>query len=72
MTEKEIKAAAKLTEQEQQAVNHFVAAAKALPKSICLELSDYDDGNDGLEIHKRITKGSSQVVARIRKKSLIF
>ena len=71
LTDKEIAKAAKLNPQEQAAVDAFVAAAKALPKSLCVDVSDYDDKDDGLTVSKRITSGMTQVVAHIRKRSLI-
>lgn len=72
LSEAEIAKAAKLTPGEQTAVDAFVAAATALPKSICVNVSDYDDGDDGLVVSKRITSGMTQAVANIRKKSLVF
>jgi hypothetical protein len=71
LTEEEIEKEAKLTPKEQAAVDAFVAAAKALPRSLCVGISDYDDGDDGLTVSKRITSGMTRVVANVRKKSLI-
>jgi hypothetical protein len=71
LTEEEIEKEAKLTPKEQAAVDAFVAAAKALPRSLCVGISDYEDKDDGLTVSKRITKGMTQVVANVRKRSLL-
>lgn len=71
LTEKEIEKEAKLNPREQAAVDAFVAAAKALPKSLCVGISNYKDRDDGLTISKRITPGFTQVVLNIRKRSLV-
>ena len=71
LTEEEIKALAKLTPKEQTAVDAFLAAAKALPKSLCIDVRD-DAGEPNLKVSKRITRGSCQQVAGLRKKSLVF
>jgi hypothetical protein len=71
MTEEEIEKEAKLTPKEQSAVDAFVEAAKSLPRSLCVGISDYDDGDDGLAVYKRITPGMTRVVANVRKKSLV-
>lgn len=71
LTDAEIEKAAKLTAKEQAAVDAFVAAAKALPRSLSVGISDYDDRDDGLTISKRITPGFTQVVANVRKRSLL-
>lgn len=70
LSEKEIERRAKLTPKEQQAVDALVAAIKALPKSLTLDVVDYDD--ETARISKRITRGSSQVVASVKKKSLVL
>jgi len=67
LTEKEIKARARLGPKEQAAVDALKAAVKALPRSICLEVDE-----EGLRISKRITSGSAQEVATVRKASLEF
>lgn len=71
LTDEEVEQEAKLTPKEQAAVDAFVAAAKALPRSLCVGISDYEDKDDGLTVSKRITKGMTQVVANVRKKSLV-
>jgi hypothetical protein len=71
LTDDEIEKEAKLTAKEQAAVDAFVAAAKALPRSLCVGISDYGDKDDGLTVSKRITKGMTQVVANVRKRSLL-
>ncbi len=71
LTHEEIEKEAKLTPKEQAAVDAFVAAAKALPRSLCVGISDYEDKDDGLTVSKRITKGMTQVVANVRKRSLL-
>lgn len=72
LTEEEVAKASKLTSKEQARVDAFVAAAKALPRGITVETSDYGDKDDGLIVSKRITEGSSKHVAHVRKRSLIF
>lgn len=71
LTEEEIEKKAKLTPKEQAAVNAFVAAAKALPRSLCVGISDFDDKDDGLTVSKRITTKMTQIVAHVRKRSLL-
>lgn len=58
---------AKLTPQEQTAVDAFIAAARGLQKSLFIELDDAQ-----LTVFKRTTRGSGREVAAIRKKSLEF
>lgn len=70
LTEKERKKRAILTPKEKAAVDAFLAAAKALPKSICITIDDWDEPN--LKVSKRITSGSCQQVAGLRKQSLCF
>lgn len=70
LTEEEIEARAALTPNEKSAVDAFLAAARALPKSICVAVDDHDWAT--LRVSKRITKGAAQQVAALRKKSLCF
>ncbi len=72
LDETEIKARAALTPKEKTAVDAFIAAAKALPESICIDVDDNDWGEPNLTVSKRITRGSAQQVASLRKKSLCF
>lgn len=72
MTEAEIAKKSQLTPAEKSAVDAFVAAAAALPKSICVEVDDDWDGCGNLRISKRITRGFCVPVASLRKKSLHF
>lgn len=72
LSEKEIKSRAALTPKEQTAVDAFLAAAKALPKSICIDVDHNDWGEPNLTVSKRITRGSARQVAALRKKSLSF
>lgn len=67
MTDDEIEKKARLTPREQTAVDNFLAAAKALPKSICIELDDDWDVRY-LRVSKRVTSWSSRLVASLRKK----
>ena len=72
MTDTEIAKIAKLTHAEKVAVDALIAACKALPKSICIEVDDDWDGNVHLRVSKRITGGSCRQVASLRKRSLSF
>ena len=72
LSEKEIDNRANLTPKEQSAVDALIAAAKALPKSICFEVTDNWDGEGHLRIQKRITTGSAVDVAKLVKKSICF
>lgn len=73
LTEEERTARATLTPKEQKAVDAFVAAAKALPASICIDTASWaDDEEDHLTVSKRITKGHCRQVASLNKRSLIF
>ena len=72
LSEKEIREEAKITDKEKSAVDAFVKAAKELPKGLVIGISDFKDRDDGITVSKRITSGMTQVVARVRKKSLIF
>lgn len=58
----------KLTPTEQAAVDAFVAAAKGLPKSICIDF----DSEGELLIQKRIEPGLAAQVAIVKKRSLAF
>lgn len=62
---------AKLTPKEQAAIDAFIAAAKALPASICIDVDD-DEDEPNLVVNKRITAGSATRVAELRKPSLCF
>lgn len=72
LTESEIQSRAALTPKEKAAVDAFIAAAKALPKSICIDVDKNDWNEPNLTVSKRITRGSTQQVAALRKKSLCF
>jgi hypothetical protein len=67
MTRSEIKQRERVTSEEQEAVDVFIAAARVLPKSICVEVSD-----GYLVVRKRVSRGCAVPVARLRKKSLVF
>ena len=72
LTPEKIAARKKLTATEALLVNDFLKAARALPKSICIEVEDAFDGGPHLRVSKRITKGCAQQVATLRKASLVF
>ena len=72
LTPEKIKAREKLTATEALLVNDFMKAARALPKSICIEVEEAFDGEPNLLVSKRITKGSARQVASLRKASLVF
>lgn len=72
LTEKQRAKKAALTPKEQAAVDAFIAAAKALPPSICCEIEEDWDGEGNLKVFKRITRGSCQQVAKLKKASLHF
>ena len=72
LTPAERKARAKLTAKEAAAVAAFIAAAKALPRSICIEVNDNDWGDPHLLVSKRITRGSATQVATLCKRTLCF
>lgn len=72
LTDEEIKFRAALTPKEKAAVDAFIAAARALPKSICIAVDDNGWGEPNLKVSKRITRGSAKQVAALRKKSLVF
>lgn len=71
LTEAEIDQRSELNPKEKTAVDAFIAAAKALPKSICIDV-DSNEGEPNLKVSKRITRGAAQQVAALRKKSLCF
>lgn len=68
LTKREIKERARLTPEEKTAVEALLAAVRALPKSLCLDV----DEEDGFSVSKRITRGSCKQVACVRRKSLKF
>lgn len=72
MTDAEIEKKVLLTPDEKTAVDAFLATAKALPKSICIEVDEDWDGDGHLRVSKRITPDSCRQVASLRKKSLNF
>jgi hypothetical protein len=72
LTHDERRNRAKLTAKEQAAVDAFISAAKALPRSICIDVDDNDWGDPHLTVSKRITAGSATQVAKLHKKSLCF
>ena len=72
LTPAERKARAKLNPKEAATVSAFIAAAKALPRSICIEVNDNDWGEPHLLVSKRITRGSATQVATLRKCTLCF
>ena len=62
-----------LTQEEQTAMDAFLAAAKSLPKSLCIDFeSDPFEGEPNLRVSKRTSPGSAQEVGTLRKKSLGF
>ena len=75
LSESEVASRATLTPKEQAAVDSLLKAVKALPKSICISVEDMlPDGSSepNFTVSKRITRGSAQEVASLRKKSLSF
>lgn len=73
LTDEEKKELSKLTPDEQVAVDAFIAAARALPKTLCIGLEpDADVDENHLTISKRITANSCRQVAGLHKKSLCF
>lgn len=72
LTKEEVDQRASLTMMERLAVDQFIKAAKALPKSICISLDENDFDEPNLIVSKRITRGSCKQVAALRKKSLCF
>lgn len=75
LDETEVKSRAALTPKEQSAVDALLAAVKALPKSICIAVDDAwenDPSEPNFRVSKRITRGSAQQVAALRKRSLSF
>ncbi|EIP96851.1 hypothetical protein OpiT1DRAFT_01276 [Opitutaceae bacterium TAV1] len=67
LTPAEVKKREQLTAKESKAIADFVAAARKLPNSICLDV-DYE----GLHIMKRVTRGYAQGVHTIRRRSFEF
>lgn len=65
---------AALTAEEKKAVDDFIAAAKALPPSIYIELTgwDEDDEDPELTVGKREAPGMGVQVAELKKPSLVF
>jgi hypothetical protein len=64
---------AELTPQERKAVDAFIAAAKALPRSIYIDVPSWpDDGDFHLIVGKRLTSSRGRHVARLKKRSLVF
>lgn len=58
----------KITKSEDKAINDFLKAAKALPKSLCIIITDEEPS---LSIYKRTHLGAIEV-AKITKTSLFF
>lgn len=69
LTEDERQDRRKLTPKEQAAVDTLMAAVKALPPSLCIDMDDFDHE---FSVRKRITSGSATGVAKLKKKSLFF
>lgn len=69
MTEEEIEKASRLTPKEKAAVDSLIAALRALPQSLTLDIDDMDCE---VIVAKRITRRSTRVVASLRKKSLFL
>jgi hypothetical protein len=67
LTPEQVERRARLTPKEKAAVDALVAAAKALPSTICIDVDE-----DGLTVQKRVTRGYARGVAHLRKKSLNF
>lgn len=67
LTDKERAKGKKLTPKERAAVDAFLAAAKALPRSLCIDLDEV-----GITVSKRITPGAAMQVAALRKRTLEF
>ena len=63
---------AQLTPHERLAVDAFLAAAKALPRNICIDLDKDDWSHQHLSVSKRISRGMALRVGGLRKRSLIF
>lgn len=71
LTQAQCRKRARLTDEEKKAVDVFLAAAKALPESLCISVDD-DPDEPNLTISKRITQGSAMRVAWLKKRSLYF
>lgn len=69
------KAYAPMTPEEKSAVDLFMAAAKALPESICIDVDDAfsdDEDEPTLSVRKRTSAHSASLVAELYKPSLCF
>lgn len=71
LSEDELTERAALTPSERQAVDAFISAARALPKTLCIDVNSFGEAPQ-LTISKRLTAGSAQQVAQLTKKSLCF
>lgn len=71
LTQDEIAQRKKLTPKEQRAVDAFIAAARALPRSLCIDVDSFGEAPH-LTVSKRITHGSASQVAELTKSSLCF
>lgn len=73
LTPAQIAKRSKLTRKERRAVSRLLSAVRALPNTLCVDVEDASDSQPrehNFLVFKRITRGSSQEVASIRKKSL--
>ena len=61
----------KMTPKEQAAVTAFIAAAKALPRSIAIEVDTFGEAPH-LTVMKRTAEGEARQVAALTKASLFF
>ena len=61
-----------LTPAEKSAVDALFSAAKALPKTLCIEVDDDWNTPGYLKVHKRIAPNTCIEVATLRKKSLRY
>ena len=61
-----------LTPKEKAAVDAFIAAAKALPPSICIDVVAPWDNEPNLTVSKRTSPCTARQVASLRKESLYF
>lgn len=67
LSPEEISKAAKLTPKEKAAVDAFIVAALALPRGITISIED----DMGLQIWKKITRGSSHGVGQVKRRRLV-
>ena len=67
LTPDQVEKRKKLTAKEAAAIAVFVAAARKLPSTICLDVDD-----DGLSITKRVTRGYAVGVTTVRRRSFRF